>query len=404
MEIICPIKLSDQHKTLLCALFKQSETEISVFQPGVLYSVTLAQPDKEPPKVVEFYLTHTIYKRPRENKPKKYRYDVIDEDRNNPFERGGTSLIYKIIGTFKVHNDSVIFDTHKNRLAKVEKHDAYNRACTQDAIDSIYNELQLANLAGSGHMKQPAWVSYDDRPLMKSYLTMRQRKGETIFDFINNERMRSPKHQLTTQQRIDMTLSLLTALQNMHKKGVIHRDIKLENIFYQFNKNKTTFIDFGFSKIKKGMDNNGKGTHGYIPPEFYLGEEADEKSDLFSLGVTLSLVWGGSDQSYDEIGNLLDNIRFHEPNFTSLLKHVRTDLFELEKALLRDWMKKITATDRDERLSVNDAISAFKTFNKLYKKNHPQKSENKLWFNLFKKRTPVNDDVMPSPTQKHKSL
>lgn len=404
MEIICPINLSDQHKTLLGALFKQTDGEITVFQPGTLYTITQPKPKGQGVDEVSIILTHTIYKRPREHHPKQFRYDIIDEDHENAFDQGGTSIIYKVLGTLKPSPNGTRLSTHKRRLAKVALHEAHNPTGVQNSMNGIFNEMQLANLAGSGHMKQAAWLSYDDQPYLKSYLTMRQRKGETLFNFINAERGRSEAHTLNTQERLDLTLSTLGALQDLHKKGVIHRDIKLENMFYQRNKNKITFIDFGFSKIKSMMDNDGKGTHGYIPPEFYLGEQADEKSDLYSLGITLSLIWGGHDQSYDMQGRLLDSRVFNEPDFRSLLRYVTTDFLDIEKTMFKDWMTQITAIDRNERLTVKAAIDALETFKKHYKKSHEAKREPKSWFDFFKKRTPSNDPVMESKTSVKEAL
>ena len=74
----------------------------------------------------------------------------------------------------------------------------------------------------------------------------------------------------------------------LHRKKIIHRDIKLENIIYNAKTQETRLIDFGLSTTNSCIELFKKcGTPGYVAPEVLRDEEYDEAVDYFSLGVVL---------------------------------------------------------------------------------------------------------------------
>lgn len=82
----------------------------------------------------------------------------------------------------------------------------------------------------------------------------------------------------------------LLGIDRAHRLGIVHRDIKPSNIFIT-NSREVKLMDFGVAKI---MDNNGPtqvgsiiGTLRYISPEQINGNDADFRSDIYSLGITL---------------------------------------------------------------------------------------------------------------------
>lgn len=88
---------------------------------------------------------------------------------------------------------------------------------------------------------------------------------------------------------VKLGLDVLYGLQSCHDNGVIHRDIKDDNIFVS-DKGEYKIGDFGISKVLK--DNSKaeslKGTPNFLAPEVYLGKERYTKSvDLYSLGIIL---------------------------------------------------------------------------------------------------------------------
>lgn len=84
-------------------------------------------------------------------------------------------------------------------------------------------------------------------------------------------------------------LDVLYGIQSCHKHGVIHRDIKDDNIFVS-DEGEYKIGDFGVSKVLKDSSRaeSLKGTPNFLAPEVYLGKESYTKSvDLYSLGIVL---------------------------------------------------------------------------------------------------------------------
>lgn len=88
---------------------------------------------------------------------------------------------------------------------------------------------------------------------------------------------------------IELATDVLNGLQACHNNGVIHRDIKDDNIFVS-EEGEYKIGDFGVSKVLKDSSKaeSLKGTPNFLAPEVYLGKESYTKSvDLYSLGIVL---------------------------------------------------------------------------------------------------------------------
>ncbi len=80
------------------------------------------------------------------------------------------------------------------------------------------------------------------------------------------------------------------ALQEAHAKGIVHRDIKADNIMMS-SKGQAKVMDFGLARLKGALKltrtSSTVGTIGYMAPEQIQGGEVDPRSDVFSFGVLL---------------------------------------------------------------------------------------------------------------------
>jgi serine/threonine protein kinase len=90
---------------------------------------------------------------------------------------------------------------------------------------------------------------------------------------------------------IDIGVQIAEGLAAAHEKGIVHRDIKPENIMVRKD-GIVQIMDFGLAKLKGNVsrltrEGSTVGTAGYMSPEQIQGQDADHRSDIFSLGVLL---------------------------------------------------------------------------------------------------------------------
>ena len=147
------------------------------------------------------------------------------------------------------------------------------------------------------------------------------------------------------------------ALRAAHECGILHRDIKAENLFLQRSLGKhvdVKLLDFGIALFKSGAGARQGcpvGTPQYMSPEQMLGEELDERSDLFSAGVCAYYALTGTfpypGESVAEIGCALSRGTFVAPSMR------RPGL----PSALDEWFRRALAVRVGERFSTAEEMS-----------------------------------------------
>ncbi|MCX6173793.1 MAG: protein kinase [Ignavibacteriales bacterium] len=93
---------------------------------------------------------------------------------------------------------------------------------------------------------------------------------------------------LSIEEAINYAIQIGEALEEAHAKGIIHRDIKPDNIMIN-SKNQIKVMDFGIAKLKEGLGvtrtMSTSGTVSYMAPEQLSNSKIDGRADIFSLGV-----------------------------------------------------------------------------------------------------------------------
>jgi RIO-like serine/threonine protein kinase len=124
-----------------------------------------------------------------------------------------------------------------------------------------------------------------------AYLVMEMVKGFNMRTAIENEQVIAPA---VAAEWFDQVLE---GMQAAHKSGIVHRDLKPENILISKTGRESgaiKILDFGLAKVlqldlsdQKTMTARGTvlGTFGYMSPEQLSGEDVDERSDIFAIGV-----------------------------------------------------------------------------------------------------------------------
>ncbi len=117
----------------------------------------------------------------------------------------------------------------------------------------------------------------------RDFIVMEYVDGRSLGDMIAND-------DLTLTQTVDLASQICRALAAAHSNDVIHRDIKSDNILVTTD-GKVKVLDFGLAKIegqsRLTADGSTVGTVAFMSPEQLRGEQVDQRSDLFSLGVLL---------------------------------------------------------------------------------------------------------------------
>ncbi|MGA9659974.1 MAG: protein kinase [Asticcacaulis sp.] len=133
--------------------------------------------------------------------------------------------------------------------------------------------------------------------------------------------LRAPKIRL--QEGISIATRLAKALGSLHRAGIIHRDVKPENIILTANGG-FKLVDLGVARVP-GLDKENlfvPGTPSYKAPELFNGKPGDERSDIFAMGVTLYRLFTGGAYPFGEIETGQTPI-FSKPE---RLSHRRSDL------------------------------------------------------------------------------
>lgn len=194
------------------------------------------------------------------------RYEIIDV-----IGTGGLSEIYKALdkNTGKLVAMKFIRRDSKDKSEIIDCFD-----CEIDAIKRIDHPL-IANLL---------YVGISDEAI--PFMVIEYVEGRTLKQYILEK-----KH-VDTELAINIAGSVLGALKHAHKAGIVHGDIKPQNILLGSDYIKLT--DFGASKIVLNNlqhdlsgDSNTFGSVNYCSPEQLTGGRVTAKSDLYSLGIVL---------------------------------------------------------------------------------------------------------------------
>jgi TolB-like protein/predicted Ser/Thr protein kinase len=110
--------------------------------------------------------------------------------------------------------------------------------------------------------------------------------------FVDGEELRTRIREgpFTLEEALGLGLQVAEGLKEAHAKGIVHRDIKSANIMLT-GKGQPKIMDFGLARVKGGalLTREGVtiGTVAYMSPEQARGEDVDERTDIWSLGVVL---------------------------------------------------------------------------------------------------------------------
>jgi serine/threonine protein kinase len=188
-------------------------------------------------------------------------------------DEGGFSRTYLAEDIDKLNEPCVV----KQLAPKVQETSALKKA-----VELFKEEAKQLQQLGEHH-QIPNLLAYFEQD---NYLFLVQQ-------YIDGQNLLQELHQQGTysESKIrEVLLDLLPVLEYIHQRGVIHRDIKLQNIIRRDSDRRLVLIDFGASKQLSATVHTKIGTtigsHGYTPMEQMQDGKAYPASDLYSLGAT----------------------------------------------------------------------------------------------------------------------
>jgi serine/threonine protein kinase/Flp pilus assembly protein TadD len=191
------------------------------------------------------------------------RYQIIEE-----LGHGGMGRVYKVL-------DTDIKEKIALKLLRPEM------ALDKETVERFSNELKLARKISHRNVCRMFDMGKAEGA---TFITMEFVPGEDLKKFIRKS------GQLGVGRSVSIAKQVCEGLAEAHHLGVVHRDLKPQNIMVDEDGN-ARIMDFGIARSLRGKGITGAGvmigTPEYMSPEQVEGKEVDERTDIYSLGVIL---------------------------------------------------------------------------------------------------------------------
>ncbi|MBQ3150727.1 MAG: Stk1 family PASTA domain-containing Ser/Thr kinase [Clostridia bacterium] len=192
----------------------------------------------------------------------------------------GRYIIKEIIGVGGMAVVYKAYDSQDDRVVAVKiLKDEY--LTNEDFRRRFKNESKAIAVLSHPNIVKVYDVSYGDR---LQYIVMEYVEGITLKEYI------SQQGSIGWKETLYFITQILRALQHAHDKGIVHRDIKPQNIMLLEN-GTIKVTDFGIARLSNSetrtMSGSAVGSVHYISPEQARGDITDNKSDIYSVGVVL---------------------------------------------------------------------------------------------------------------------
>ncbi len=261
---------------------------------------------------------------------------------------------YRIIDKIGEGGMGIVYKAEDNLLKRIVALKVLKKSIfrNEKSIDRFYSEARL-----SAKMNHPNIITVYDVGTIdgEPFISMEFVEGTNFINYLKR------KKRLSFKQTLFVALNLFRALEYAHKKGIIHRDIKPQNIMLTRDK-QIKIMDFGLAVFikEKGNDENViAGTPTYMSPEQIKGENVDNKTDIYSAGITLfHLIVGFPPFRGDNVAN--QHLFATPPKVIEIREDVPVEF--------SDFIAKCIEKSKDKRyLSASEALLVLKKIQSKYR-------------------------------------
>ena len=208
--------------------------------------------------------------------------DFMDNNTDNMIGRrlDGRYELLELIGTGGMADIYKAKDITEDRIVavKILKNEF---AGSEDFLRRFRNESKAIALLSHPNIVKIYDVGFNEQI---QYIVMEYIDGISLAEYIKLQGV------LKWKDAVYFTIQILRALQHAHDRGIVHRDIKSQNVM-MLPDGTIKVMDFGIARFNRETDKTlsekAIGSVHYISPEQARGEMTDEKSDIYSVGVML---------------------------------------------------------------------------------------------------------------------
>jgi eukaryotic-like serine/threonine-protein kinase len=192
--------------------------------------------------------------------------------------RGGMSSVYRAFDTV-LERQVAIKVMHRDIASDSDQLERFRREAR--AVAQL-NHPHIVTVIDAGEYSEPG--EHPGNEAATPFIVLEHVAGETLKDLILRE------GSLETTTALAYALEIARALDTAHARGIVHRDVKPQNILLS-PEGGAKITDFGIARslAEEGLTLDGRvlGTTDYVSPEQALGEPVTGRSDVYSLGIVL---------------------------------------------------------------------------------------------------------------------
>jgi len=260
---------------------------------------------------------------------------------------GKTVSHYKILEKLGEGGMGVVYKAQDTKLDRIVALKFLPQHLTSDPVEKE-RFIHEAKAASALNHPNVTTIYEVDEFEGQMFIAMEYCEGKTLKQIIEKE-------SLSIKKVLDIGIQIGEGLAIAHEKGIVHRDIKSDNIVLT-PRGQVKIMDFGLAKLKGATKltktRSTLGTAAYMSPEQASGEEVDQRSDIFSFGVVLyellteNLPFAGEHQAA-----IIYSILNEEPQPVARFNNKVS-------AKLEDMVFKALAKEREERYQHIDDLLA----------------------------------------------